>query len=172
MGEGRGEGVKIQNLFSEAKELFKKGNYPLTIEKSGYTLSANPEYFDAHCLIGQTYTNIGEYEKAESHLKKAIEVDKFNAEPYYLLAQIAREKGRLEEEEEMLKKVIYLEPSHIPAYLEMGIIYEGKGDKNRAFKMRNSALNLLKALPSDARIEPYTELTAEELIRHVQEMIR
>lgn len=163
---------EVQNLFSEAKELFKKGNYPLTIEKLGHILLTNPEHFDSNCLIGQTYANIGEYDKSEYHLKKAIEIDKFNVEPYYLLAQIAREKGRLEDEEEMLKKVIYLEPSHIPAYLEMGIIYEGNGDRERAFKMRNSALNLLKALPSDGRIEPYTELTVEELIRHVQEMLK
>ncbi|HBA27686.1 MAG TPA: hypothetical protein DCY98_09925 [Nitrospinae bacterium] len=167
VGEGGGEGD-----ISEAKELYNKGNYTLTIEKLGHILLTNPEHFETHCLIGQTYANIGEYEKAEAHLKKAIEIDKFNAEPYYLLAQISRENGRLEDEEEMLKKVIYLNPSHIPAYLEMGIIYEGKGDRDRAFKMRNTALNLLKSLPSDARIEPYTELTAEELIRHVQEMIK
>ena len=162
----------LQLLMSEAKELYNKGNYPLTIEKLEYILLTNPEYFDAHRLIGQTYANIGEYEKAESHLKKAIEIDKFNAEPYYLLAQISRENGRLEDEEEMLKKVIYLNPSHIPAYLEMGVIYEGKGDREMAFKMRNSALNLLKKLPSDERIEPYTELTIEELIMHVEEMIK
>jgi chemotaxis protein methyltransferase CheR len=166
-GEGRGEGD-----MSEAKELFKKGEYLLTIKRLEYILSANPEFFDAHCLIGQTYANLGEYDKAESHLKKAIEIDKFNLEPYYLLAQISREKGKFEEEEEFLKKVIYLNPSHIPAYLEMGIIYEGKGDRERAFKMRNTALNLLKALPSDSHIEPYTELAAEELISHIQEMIR
>ncbi|MBI3583046.1 MAG: tetratricopeptide repeat protein [Nitrospinae bacterium] len=164
--------LTLQSIMSEAKELYNKGNYPLTIEKLEYILLTNPEYFDAHCLIGQTYANIGEYGKAESNLKKAIEIDKFNAEPYYLLAQISRENGRLEDEEEMLKKVIYLNPSHIPAYLEMGIIYEGKGDRERAFKMRNSALNLLKTLPSDERIEPYTELTIEELIRHVQEMLK
>jgi len=162
----------LQLLMSEAKELYNKGNYTLTIEKLEYILLTNPEYFDAHRLIGQTYANIGEYEKAESHLKKAIEIDKFNAEPYYLLAQISRENGRLEDEEEMLKKVIYLNPSHIPAYLEMGVIYEGKGDREMAFKMRNSALNLLKKLPSDERIEPYTELTIEELIMHVEEMIK
>ena len=161
-----------QSIMSEAKELYNKGNYTLTIEKLEYILLTNPEYFDAHRLIGQTYANIGEYEKAESHLKKAIEIDKFNAEPYYLLAQISRENGRLEDEEEMLKKVIYLNPSHIPAYLEMGVIYEGKGDREMAFKMRNSALNLLKKLPSDERIEPYTELTIEELIMHVEEMIK
>ena len=167
VGEGGGEGD-----ISEAKELYNKGNYTLTIEKLEYILLTNPEYFDAHRLIGQTYANIGEYEKAESHLKKAREIDNFNAEPYYLPAQISRENGRLEDEEEMLKKVIYLNPSHIPAYLEMGVIYEGKGDREMAFKMRNSALNLLKKLPSDERIEPYTELTIEELIMHVEEMIK
>src|SRR3972149_3997664 len=45
----------LQLLMSEAKELYNKGNYTLTIEKLEYILLTNPEYFDAHRLIGQTY---------------------------------------------------------------------------------------------------------------------
>ncbi|MEK7846361.1 MAG: tetratricopeptide repeat protein [Nitrospinota bacterium] len=47
---------------------------------------------------------MGEHDKSIYHCQQAIEIDKFNSEPYYLFAQIAREKGRLEEEEEMLKQ--------------------------------------------------------------------
>jgi chemotaxis protein methyltransferase CheR len=98
-GEGGGEGD-----ISEARELFKKGNYPLTIEKLGHILQVNSRNFDAHYLMSKTYANMGEHDKSIYHCQQAIEIDKFNSEPYYLFAQIAREKGRLEEEEEMLKQ--------------------------------------------------------------------
>lgn len=86
------------------------------------------------------------------------------------MAHIVEAKGDIEEAKVLLKKAIYLEPDFIPAYLELGAIYDNEGDSERAEKMRSVALELLKALPSDAAVEPYRGITAGELIRYVEKL--
>lgn len=122
--------------------------------------------------LARAYADMGRHEEAIKICEEAIKVAPFFTAPYFLLSQIAREKGDIETEKEMLKKVIYLDPSHIASFLNLAIFYDSEGDNEKASNMRNTALELLKALPSDACIEPYTEITVEELIKHVQKMLK
>lgn len=120
----------------------------------------------------RAYADMGRHDEAVKRCKEAIKTDPFSPGPYYLLAQIARESGNREEEMEMLKKVIYLSPSDVAAYLELGIIYENEGDGARALKMRTTALGLLNAMSKDAHIEPYMDFTAGELKEHLEKMVK
>lgn len=120
--------------------------------------------------IAESYADMGEYDKAASACRKAIELDATAIKPYFLMAHIVEAKGDIEEAKVLLKKAIYLEPDFIPAYLELGAIYDNEGDSERAEKMRSVALELLKALPSDAAVEPYRGITAGELIRYVEKL--
>lgn len=122
--------------------------------------------------LARAYADMGRHEEAIKICKEAIKADPFSTAPYFLLSQIAREKGDIETEKEMLKKVIYLDPSHIASFLNLAILYDSEGDNEKASKMRDTALELLKALPSDACIEPYTEIAVEELIKHIQAMLK
>lgn len=127
--------------------------------------------WDAYCLLAGIQANVGKYVEAIDNCKRAIKIDAFKAQPYYLLAQIAREKEQIVEEEAYLKKVIYLDSAHIPAYLELGNIYECKNNTSRALKMRETALELLKSHPAETRIKPYTDLTAEDLIIYLNKLM-
>lgn len=122
--------------------------------------------------LARAYADMGRHEEAIKICEETIKTDPFPPAPYFLLSQIAREKGDIETEKEMLKKVIYLDPSHIASFLNLAILYDSEGDNEKASKMRDTALELLKALPSDARIEPYTEIAVEELIKHIQAMLK
>jgi chemotaxis protein methyltransferase CheR len=118
----------------------------------------------------ESYADAGEYDKAVSVCRKAIELDATAIKPYFLLAHIVEAKGDIEEAKGLLKKAIYLEPDFIPAYLELGAIYDNEGNSERAEKMRTAALDLLKALPSHEVIEPYKGITAGELARYVEKL--
>lgn len=118
----------------------------------------------------KTYANMGRYDDAITCCKDAIKAEPFSPEPYHILAQIACEKGDVETEKEMLKKVIYLDPSSAAGFLELAVIYANKGDAAKAQKMRVTALELLKKMTPDAVVEPYT-FTAGELIEHIEKMI-
>lgn len=114
----------------------------------------------------------GRYDEAVRYCKEAIKMDPFKTEPYFLLAQIARDMGNRREEKEMLKKVIYLKPSDAAGFLELAEIYDEDGDLSRALKMRNTALELLIKLPPESYVDPYEGMTARELVEYVEKMVK
>jgi chemotaxis protein methyltransferase CheR len=120
--------------------------------------------FDAYYLLAQASANLGQYEPAIFYCQKAIEIDSLSIFPYYLLLHIAREQEDLAGAKLLSKRIIYLLPSSIPAYLELGSIYEQEKDHTRAAKMYSTALALLKSLPLSMRIEHLEGVTAEDLI--------
>jgi chemotaxis protein methyltransferase CheR len=88
-----------------------------------------------------------------------------------LLAQIAEVQGNLAAAKNFLKKILYVAPASVTAHLELGALYSREQDIPRARKMLNLALELLKALPPDAVIEPFADLPAAQLLLEVQHRI-
>jgi chemotaxis protein methyltransferase CheR len=99
-----------------------------------------------------------------------VALDPLGPTAYQLLASIADERGNRDEAREFLRKVIYLTPEAPMAYLELGAIYAGEGDAARARKMRQTALDLLRAVPPSAAVDCWGEVTAGEVLSHVAEM--
>ena len=115
--------------------------------------------------------NRGACDAAAAACRNATAIAALDPRPYYLLAQLAQERGNAEEAKTMLKKVIYLESSFIAAYLELGALYEKEGDAERARRMRQNARSELKKLPAQAVVEPYGESTAEEILLFVERLL-
>jgi chemotaxis protein methyltransferase CheR len=122
--------------------------------------------------MAQVYANLGEYEKSKYYCQQALEVDSLSAAPYYLLAHVAEEQGKPEEAIRLLKKTIYLMPSSIPAYLELGSLYAREGDQIRAQKMWGTAFDLLQELPPDTTLEQEEKVTARELLLQVKNLLQ
>jgi hypothetical protein len=60
----------------------------------------------------------------------------------------------------------------VTAHLELGALYAREHDWPRAWKMHSVALALLKALPSEAVIEPSADLTVSQLLAEVQRRMK
>ena len=157
----------LPGLLEEAEALLRNEVYGAAAEKLEHLLRGEPKHYAALCLAAQAYANLGRHDEATQRCRQAIAVDSFAPIPYSLLAHIAEEQGDSEEAKNLLKKVIYLAPSFIPAYLELGALYGKEGDVARAQKMSATALELLKALTPNAVVEPYG-LAAQELIRQLK----
>ncbi|HAO12414.1 MAG TPA: chemotaxis protein CheR [Planktothrix sp. UBA8407] len=176
-----------QKNLEEAKRYFKNKQYQAAIKKAEQFLhnyylknqeftingkeqrnenhNLKPEIkFDAYYLLAQASANLGQYEPAIFYCQKAIEIDSLSIFPYYLLLHIAQEQEDLAGAKLLSKRIIYLLPSSIPAYLELGSIYEQEKDHTRAAKMYSTALALLKSLPPSTRIEHLEGVTAKDLI--------
>lgn len=91
--------------------------------------------------------------------------------PYHLQAHIAEEQGDLETAKFMLKKIIYLCPSFISAYLELGNIYNQEGKVKRAVKMYNSSCDILKKLPPNTLIEQHGKMTASQVLMDIKKKL-
>lgn len=111
---------------------------------------------------------LGHYDEAVQWCERALAVDCFSGKAYYLLAQIAEERGETETAKAMLKKVLYLDAQFVPAYIELASIYASQKDLGRAQKMRDAALKLLEQMPPESAFEMYGGLTAAELIPQVR----
>lgn len=118
------------------------------------------------------HANAGRSEQAARCCSEDIARNPFNAEPYYLLAQMAQERGEVEKAIQLLRKVIYLAPAHIAAYVELGDLYHRRQQERQAKVMRTTAVNLLRALPSDAPVAPYAASTAAEILRYLEQQLR
>ncbi len=107
-------------LLAQAETLFHNGAYAIAIKEAEQVIKQHPHHFGAYYLIAQAFANLGECEQAIHWCEQALKVDSLSVSPYYLLAHIAEENGDILRAKELLKKIIYLAPSSIAAYLELG----------------------------------------------------
>jgi chemotaxis protein methyltransferase CheR len=155
----------------EIEELIKKGRYTEAIDKAESFLITYKDNYDLLCLIAQAYANSGDYERAVSACRRAMNINADSADPYLLLAHVAEARGDDEEAKDLFKKAIYLDPAFIAAYCELGGLYEKENDIPRARKARTTAIEFLKSLPSQAPVKPY-DITAGELLEYVEYLTR
>jgi chemotaxis protein methyltransferase CheR len=107
---------------------------------------------------------------AQQDCVAVLALDALDARPYYLLAQLAQQRGDLPQAMLLLKKAIYLEPGCIAAYLELGALHGQAGDGARARRMYQTARAALKKLPQEA-VVPYRGSTAQEMLVHVERLL-
>lgn len=161
----------INSLLESARIHIEQGSYLVAVDIALRIINKDNSNFNACFLAAQAYANIGYFDKSAIYCKKAIEIDILAIEPYYLLAHVAEELGDNAEVKELLKKIIYLDPSFIPAYLELGALYEREEDTQRALKMRQVSIELLSEVAPDTIIAPYNEWTAGQLLIHTKNTI-
>lgn len=121
------------------------------------------------CSIDQAWSaaDAGKHREAEKICRALIEADPVSVEPYFLLAQIAVEAGARAEALSLLKKVLYLAPDHVAAYLEIASLYQSEGQAEAARKMRQVAIGLLRKLPASAVVAPYHTATAGGILAYL-----
>lgn len=122
--------------------------------------------------LAQARANAGQMAQAADLCQRAIAVDPMDPAPYYLLAHIAEDRGERAEAKAQLKKIIYLAPNFVAAYLDLGQLYAVDQDAVRARKMRESALALLLTMAPDTPVEQFGGVTAGNLAREVAESLR
>jgi tetratricopeptide (TPR) repeat protein len=93
-------------------------------------------------LISLAYSQAGLMDRAEAPIRKAIELEPFNATAHYFLARLLYTDNRFDECLEESKKVIELAPSFVRAYENMGLCYEGRYQRADAEKSYLKAIQL------------------------------
>lgn len=143
--------------------LLKQKFYGSAIAQAKQLISQNLYPFRAYCLLAEAYANLGQHVQAIQACQQAFQYDPLAIEPLYLLAQIAQDQGEVENAKSILKRVIYLAPTSIFAYFELGCLYEQQGNLEKARRNWQSSLNGLKQLTGETMIDGCKDLTASEL---------
>lgn len=152
-------------------ELQKKA--PLRVEQKSQFSESNQSREAAYCTymqIAEAHANLGRYSEALLACEQALQLQPFRIEPLYLLAHLAEENDDTEQAKVLLKKIIYLDPKAVTAYLELAMLYRRQGDAKRATKQLHHALILLNTMPESALIPGYRYATVGEARQYLQQI--
>jgi len=90
---------------------------------------------DVHYALGKMLTDEGEYEQAEKHLTKGLELNPNDYEMLLELAYTYEKLGRMEEAEREFKQVIAQKPDYWRGYRHLGVFYFYQGRYDEAEQM-------------------------------------
>lgn len=152
--------AQSQNV--EIAKLVEEEHYLAAIAHCNYAIEKKTANFKTYHLLAKSYANLGDHNHAKEACETAIKLNSLATEAYYLLSQVSEEQGDLETAVDWLKRVIYLEPKLISAYLELGSLYRKMGNSNKAQCVWNSALKLLNQVAENSVIDEQQKLTAGE----------
>jgi len=125
------------------------------------------EDFDAYMAQAWRQADSGLASEAERSCLAASNLAPFDPWPYYLRAQLAQERGDARDARQLLDKAIYLEPSLVAAYIELGGLLEQEGKHERARQMLLTAARELARLPGDTLIKPYENSSAADVLAYL-----
>jgi len=118
-----------QGRYSEAERQFEEA------------IAVNPRFAEAYNGLGLTYSDQDRNLKAAEQYIQAIEVDPEFALVYNNLAMAYRRQDRPDEESEvLLGKALDLDSSLTIAYLNLGAIYEERGEYTKALTKYDEAI--------------------------------
>lgn len=111
-----------------------------------------------HQVMGRTYADSGEQDRAVEHYKKAVELDPTaHMAWYYLgLVDIDNEKGL-----ECLKKAIEVKPDYAPPHYWVAYNYARNGDDENAIKYFEGYLKVASGANEEGRISTATRALEE-----------
>lgn len=106
---------KAKKLFEEANSHLTYGQYFEATDKLKDAIKADPNFVEAHLLLGDAARDQGQKEEAIHHYEKAIEISPdLYPRTHYFVGKLAIELGRYEEAESYFKS--FLEFSDMDAY--------------------------------------------------------
>ncbi|MEL6814393.1 MAG: CheR family methyltransferase [Cyanobacteria bacterium J06598_3] len=135
-------GVSTVDAFQEAEILFKNKAFNPALHQAEKALKLNPGAPKVLSLLAKIHAALHHAERALHYCHEAIKADGCFLAPHYLLAKIFTAQGDLSAAKRTLKKIIYLEPNAVIAYLELSQLYQQEGNTKKSDLMRRCALDI------------------------------
>jgi len=106
------------------------------------TIKYSPTNARLHLNFGNTYSELGQDDKAIEEYRRAIELDSRYPESFANIGAILLERGQHEEAERYIDKALSIKERFPNALYMRGLLYEKKGDFARAEEVYLKALSL------------------------------
>lgn len=113
-------------------------------------------------LLAKIKINKKQLVNAENLCLKAIEINKIDAEGYYLLANIFFEQRKEQEAIEFLNKSLFLDPNYTLSHYLLGNIYKVMGNNEESRRSFNNAKESLKFKNPNTFISDYDDITVDK----------
>lgn len=133
-------------------------------------LRFNHNEVQALLAMANICANRGLREEARICCDLVLETEAFNPLAYFVLGQLANEEGEIENALLLFNKVLYLNHEFFPALIELATIYEFQGDRKKAIKLRQNALEKISKLNPESPIVFYKNMKAGRLAEELKKM--
>jgi serine/threonine protein kinase/tetratricopeptide (TPR) repeat protein len=139
--------VKLDDTLAEAhvalggKSLFFERDWPNARKEFERAIELNPNFPDAHELLGYYWEVVQQYDKADAELKNAQRVAPLMTLVNMDVAALAYYQHHYDEAIDLYGKAHNLDPDFVPVPFVLGQIYERKGEYDRAIDECRKALN-------------------------------
>jgi tetratricopeptide (TPR) repeat protein/spermidine synthase len=119
-------------------------NQEKAIQAYQKAIQIDSNQFNPHLQLALLYQNTGDFKEAEAILVKLINKSSSNQKTTALfhLADLQRERGRLEEAARIYQEVLVLDPNHFLAHNNLGNIYQATGNMEGALQAYKVAIQI------------------------------
>lgn len=160
--------VHEPDAYQAALALYDQGRYAESSEKISGWLLEHSHHAPAMVLLARSLANQGKLGEAGEWCRKAVEIDRLNADWHYFLAVILAEQNRLEEASSSLRRVLYLDPDFVVAHFALGNLARRRGRTDESVKYFKNTVALLKAYRDDKVLLESGGMTAGALRELIQ----
>ncbi len=162
---------RLTAALQEAAAFLQQDDYTSAIRAAKRLYLTHPNCTAARQIAARAYANTGCYSQAKQLCQRVIQEHPFKLDMHYLLAQIAEDENNLEIAKEHLRKIIYLDPDFVKAYLDLASIYDRTRQPKKAKTTREHALTLLAKLPPDTVLDDHSDATVAQWQAHLKQQI-
>jgi len=143
------------------------GRYEEAVENFNDVLASDPTNAGAYRHLAEAYESLGEIEKAESTLKRSIQVKPDYWAGYNMLGALYLDNNQFEHAIDKFKKVIELTPDNYTGYMNLGSAYLYLGRNDEARSMYEKSLDLEKTYDASSNLATlyYAESRFKEAAR-------
>ncbi len=124
---------EAERHYDLAQEFIEKGLIDDAINELREAIRINPEYADAHYMLGLNLLKINTGE-AIQELREAIRINYELSDAHLVLGRALVWEGNIDEGIEELKKAIRIDPESVGAHFYLGDAFDQKGETDEAIK--------------------------------------
>lgn len=135
---------KLDAIYQSAAADFDAGRFPAAAEKLERVLPYATKSYEVHELLGMTYASMSENDKAEGHLKLAVQLNPNSAAARTNFGALLMHAAKPALAAEQFRKAVQLEPQNFDANRDLALSYLQTGKIAEA----------LPALETAYRIQP------------------
>ena len=137
---GRGAERSPEDMLTSAEILSALGDTMEAVSIYEDYLASNPDDAGALVGLGQASMMLGDYQRAEENLRRAVEKDPKNAEALASLGILLVRRGMTDEARSNLSAALDLSPDQPDALFGMSMLAHDRGDFNEARRLIEGAL--------------------------------
>ncbi len=141
------QGKPEQKLLHIIDELFTANLIVQATKASTLLTEFAPDFPAGYARLGKCYLKAGNYEKAETALRKALELDENDKKTANNLSYIFNKTKRYEQTVEILEKFAHEDNKDLITLMNLGIAFFHVGQKDMAFDLFNSAYKINPNMP-------------------------